>query len=986
MKREVDTKSSGSFATSETAAVGGIVRVVLLYAVFASLWILLSDRAVAWLFSDPAQIILVSTIKGWGFVVVTSTLLYALMRRLLAPSLREREIQGEKLRALQLLDAIADGSTDVIFAKDRTGRYLMFNREAARVTAMPREAVLGRDDRAVFPPEEAEGIMANDQRTISSNQVRTFEEFVTTADGKVTFLSTKGPLRDADGNVVGIFGISRDITERKRIEEALGVERARLRTLINTIPDLVWLKDPQGVYLAGNPAFERLMGVKEEDLLGKTDYDFFPTELAEFFRGHDRNAVLAGKPTVNEEWVTFADDGHRALLETIKTPMLDHEGRLVGVLGIARDITNARRTEEALRETEANLLQSQRIAGIGHYVFEIGTGRWSSSEVMDEIFGIDAGYPRDVEGWLRLVHPDDRAAMGAHLRDHVLVRKQPFDKEYRIVRPSDGAIRWMHGLGRLDFDAGGSPIRMLGTIQDITESKRVEEALQESKDKVSQILDSTSEGIYGLDLFGNCTFCNPSGISMLGYHDEKDLIGSNMHERVHHTKADGSPYPKEECADRVAISKGEMIHRDKEILWRADGTSFTAEYWTHPISRGDDLIGTVVTFIDITERIALENQLLHAQKMEAVGTLAGGIAHDFNNILSAILGFTELLHMEIAADDARRENVEEILKAVKKASHLTSSLLSFSRKQVMTTSEVDLNDLIVNMGKLLVRLIGEDIEFRTELRRNAVSVLADKGQIEQVIMNLVTNARDAMPKGGTLTIASDLVEIDEAFCEAHGQGTPGRFALIAISDTGTGMDEETRKRIFDPFFTTKEPGKGTGLGLAMAHGIIQQHDGFIDVVSEHGRGAAFMVYLPAREAGAGTAMDVTPNQSLEQGTETILVAEDDPALRKLSKIVLETYGYTVILAEDGEDAVAKFADHQDEINLVMLDMIMPKKTGMEALEEIKDIRSGVKALFLSGYTADRIQEMTAEGVEIVMKPISPRDLVRTVRKVLESKP
>ncbi len=512
--------------------------------------------------------------------------------------------------------------------------------------------------------------------------------------------------------------------------------------------------------------------------------------------------------------------------------------------------------------------------------------------------------------------------------------------------------------------------------------------LQESKEKIGQILNSTAEGIYGIDLIGKCTFCNPSSIRILGYHDESDLIGKNMHELIHHTKGDGTSYPQNECAASRAITKDEYIHRDREILWRSDGTSFPAEYWAHPIFKGDELRGTVVTFIDITQRVALENQLLQSQKMEAVGTLAGGIAHDFNNILSAILGYADLIHMKMPVEDPLRTNVEEILESVERAAQLTHSLLAFSRNQLMTVKAVDLVDLISRLGKMLVRIIGEDIVFRTEFRQKSLSIMADSGQIEQVIMNLATNARDAMPKGGTLTIVAELAEIDETVCAAHGCELQGKYVIITVSDTGMGMSEETRKRMFDPFFTTKDIGKGTGLGLSMVFGIVRQHNGFIDVDSEHERGTTFRIYLPAIPTVAEEKPEPAPAQSLDKGAETVLVAEDDPSLRKLLQVVLESFGYKVILAQDGQDAVGEFTVHNEEIGLVILDMMMPKMTGMEAYEAIRHMRPEVKALFLSGYTADTLPGtgVIADGVEIVMKPILPSDLLRTVRRVLESRP
>ncbi len=389
---------------------------------------------------------------------------------------------------------------------------------------------------------------------------------------------------------------------------------------------------------------------------------------------------------------------------------------------------------------------------------------------------------------------------------------------------------------------------------------------------------------------------------------------------------------------------------------------------------------------DVTEQRNLRGQLLQAQKMEAIGVLAGGIAHDFNNILSVILGFAELSRMETKVDNKSMTYIENIMKAAERASQLTHSLLTFSRTQVMTISEVDLNDLVAKLGKLLVRVIGEDIELRTVRQPNSTPIMADSGQIEQIIMNLVTNARDAMPSGGTLTIVSGLEEVNWFFCNAHGCATPGPYALLAVSDTGIGMDDALKKRIFDPFFTTKELGKGTGLGLATVYGIVRQHKGFLDVESEPGKGSTFRVYLPALEVTSLKKKAVLPPEPVTGGTEAILVAEDDPTVRELLQVVLKSYGYWVILAVDGQDAVEKYSEHKNDISLVILDMIMPKVSGLEALQVIKGMRPEIKVLFLSGYTADKIKEAgIPENVELATKPISPHNLLLTVRNMLDSR-
>ena len=388
---------------------------------------------------------------------------------------------------------------------------------------------------------------------------------------------------------------------------------------------------------------------------------------------------------------------------------------------------------------------------------------------------------------------------------------------------------------------------------------------------------------------------------------------------------------------------------------------------------------------DITEQKKMEEQLRQSQKMEGIGQLTGGIAHDFNNILATIMGYGEMALIKMAADDSQRSNIEHILEATGKAAHLTKDLLLFSRKQIAVKKPVYLDMIIGDMQKFLRRVIGEDIEFKVIFQEKEVPVLADRNHIEQVIMNLATNARDAMPRGGMLTITLERTEVDNELVAAHGYGKAGGYAVITFADTGKGMDEETRRRIFEPFFTTKEVGKGTGLGMAVVYGIIRQHDGYINVESEPGLGTTFKVYLPLIESAAHLEETATDMTYFAGSGETILLAEDDRALRELTSRILEKFGYKVIAAADGDEAVQKFREHQDSLQLLLLDMIMPKHNGKEAYDEIAKIKPGAKVIFLSGYAPDVVREkMTIEDAATVLsKPISARDLLKAVREVLD---
>jgi PAS domain S-box-containing protein len=524
---------------------------------------------------------------------------------------------------------------------------------------------------------------------------------------------------------------------------------------------------------------------------------------------------------------------------------------------------------------------------------------------------------------------------------------------------------------------GGRLRRAWGSQRDITERKRTEQELSRSEERYRDMVENAHDIIYSHDLEGNYTSINKAGERITGYTRE-EALKLNLAQTV-------APEYLEKAREMLArkLAGEDVTAYELEIVAK-DGRRVAVEVNTRLVYQNKVAVGVQGIARDVTERKHLEEQLRQSQKMEAVGRLAGGIAHDFNNLLTAITGYSDLTLRRLRPEDPLRRNVEEVKKAGERAASLTRQLLAFSRKQVLQPKVLDLNSVVSDMEKMLRRLIGEDIELRTALAPELGSVRADPGQIEQVIMNLAVNARDAMPHGGNLIIETGNVSLDEGYATRHIAVKPGAYVMLAVSDTGAGMSEETQARIFEPFFTTKEVGRGTGLGLSTVYGIVKQSGGNIWVYSEEGRGTAFKIYLPRVDEAA---QEYKPSQGAEEpldGTEVILLAEDDERVRNLVRAVLEGYGYRVLEAEDGGAALSISARHEGPIHLLLTDVVMPKMSGRELAGRLARVRPGMKVLYMSGYTDESIVHhgVLDADTPFIQKPFEPEALARKVRELL----
>ncbi|MGE0085411.1 MAG: PAS domain S-box protein [Desulfococcaceae bacterium] len=589
----------------------------------------------------------------------------------------------------------------------------------------------------------------------------------------------------------------------------------------------------------------------------------------------------------------------------------------------------------------------------------------------------------------KLVHPEDRDRVRQRFEDRTAGKNSPAKYEFRIIR-KDGAVRWMEVLGSL-MEKGTFPVTQ-SIYRDITERKQIEEALRRSEERFKLALEAATHGIFDWNFQTGNVFFSPYYYKMLGYEPDEFPASQESWEKLLH------PEDREYA---VGILKEYFTHNraSHQIEFRIRAKSGE---WKWILSRGKIVewdehhhpVRFIGTHVDISarkkaeiERGILENQLRQSQKMEAVGQLAGGVAHDFNNMLFVISGYSELILDQMAAEDPLRQNIWEIMKVTERATRLVRQLLLFSRKQSMQPGFLEPNELIGNALKMLRRIIGEHISLEFHPGSDVKNIHADPGQMEQILMNLCLNARDAMPGGGRILIETGNIHADAGFCGRHAWARPGNFVMISVSDMGKGIPRELQEHVFEPFFTTKEVGKGTGLGLSVVYGIVRSHDGMIHLYSEPGQGTTLKIYLPARTQTVCAEPGEPPENIKPADSGVILLAEDEEAVRDMLIQTLKKNGYSVIPAQDGNEAIRLYQEHKHRIDIALLDLVMPGTGGLEVLEKIKSADPGLPVILMTGYSRNMLEKETDLLIrcEMIQKPYRSNELLVKIRAMLEKR-
>ncbi|NTW98507.1 MAG: PAS domain S-box protein [Geobacteraceae bacterium] len=851
------------------------------------------------------------------------------------------------------------------------GLYIDINEGFTRMSGYTREDVIGKTAIEIniwYYPEDRQEMI---RRLKETGYCENFETMFRKKDGSTIIGFFSARIISLNG-IPHLISVTQDITERKRAEKALFESESLYHSILKASPDNITIADLDGRVRVASPSGLTMFGyTREDEVVGCFVTDFLVPEDRE--RAHANIALIRlGVVTGPNEYRGLHAEGSVFDIEVNAEFIRDEINQPTGMVFIVRDITERKRAEKALRESESLYRSILKASPDIIIITDLDSRIRMASPSTHTILG----YSPEIEG--RLITDFLAPKEYERARSSISVIQQGVftgPEEFRALR-TDGSMFDIEANGRFIFDTTGQPTGMVFIVRDITERKRAEA----ERERLMAAIEQTGEVIMITDPLAVIQYVNPAFERVTGYSRE-EVIGKNprilksgeqdkaFYDTLWKTLAEGRTW------------EGCFINK------RKIGTLYTEEAVISPVR---DTSGTIVNYVavkrDITRELETEQQLQQSQKMEFVGRLAGGIAHDFNNLLLVIINYADMSRKKVPSDHPIANWLDEIANAGQRSADITRQLLAFARKQTIAPKVLNLNETMMSMLKLLRRLIGEDIDLALIPGANLWLVKLDPSQIDQILANLCVNARDAISGVGTVTIETGNITLDDIYCESHAGAVPGEYVLLTISDNGCGMEKDVLEHIFDPFFTTKDVGKGTGLGLATVYGIIRQNHGLIDVQSEPGKGTTFRIYLPRFVGQVEETKGSFTAEAPRGKGETILLVEDDNALRVTCELLLDTLGYNVVVAESPAFAYDVVARHPADIDALLTDVVMPGMDGRQLAEKICPIKPDLKVLYMSGYTSDVIDHhgILEPGVHFIAKPFSLAELARKLREVLEA--